>query len=174
MPEKELYRGSAFSASVFAVLAGLAFLLSTGAVQEAARLRSAASEDQIQAFQSWNKLQALRVQDSLLQAQRQTLIALDRPPAPALDQDIERNHKEQDEVSREARQHEESLRRTQDRSARVARRSQRFAVAAGLFLIAVAVVSLAALDRARSLQSVAIVLAAAATVVLLDGFVLLF
>jgi hypothetical protein len=174
MPKNILHRLSASSASVFAVLAGLAFLLSMGAAREQDRLRSLSLASRFDALESWSQYHSLRVQDSLLQSQRQTLIALDRPPAAALDQDIERNHKEQDDVSREARSHEESSRRTQDRSDRLSRRFGRFAAATGLFLVAVAVASLAARDGPRSPSGIAIAFGAAAAILLLDGLLLLF
>jgi hypothetical protein len=169
---RDFLRSVSLSVAVLAVLAALSSFLSSSAVNAAILQKNEALSARNQAIDAWLQSQSRDLKAAVLTAQKQTLIAFDRPPAPSIDQDIERNRKEQEDNARQARALEDASKKHSESSENQISRYQRYFSAASLYLIAVAVAAVAALDRSRVLHLVALLLGVGASVLLLDGFLL--
>jgi hypothetical protein len=170
-PSAEAFvRTVALSTALIAVFAALAALKAGGTINEAILLKSEAMSLSTQAFDAWAQYQAKGVRTSVLKAEKQLLISLDRVPPPSLDDEMARYQKEQNEIFTAAKQKEEQSRRHSEEAEQLAHRHHRFAGAVTLLQIAVALSAIAALARSRAIWFLSLVTAGGGMVFYLDGF----
>lgn len=162
------------STALIAVLAAVAALQAGGTINEALLEKNEAMATRGEAFDLWAQYQAKGIRSALLKQEKQTLISLDRVPQASLDQDIARYQKEQEEISADARRHEDAGRRHSEESARFTHRHHRYASSVALMQIAVALSAIAALSRSRPLWGLSLLVAVSGAVFFADGFFLLF
>jgi hypothetical protein len=105
--DRGFLRRVSLSTALIAVLAAVAALQAGDTINEALLVKNDAMAVRTEAFDLWAQYQAKGIKASLLRAQKQTLISLDRVPQASLDSDVSRYQKEQDEIAAEARRKED-------------------------------------------------------------------
>jgi hypothetical protein len=172
--DRGFLRRVSLSTALIAVLAAVAALQAGATINEALLVKNDAMAVRTEAFDLWAQYQAKGIKQSLLKAQKQTLISLDRVPQASLDSDIARYQKEQDEIATEARRKEDESKRSVAEAAHFTHRHHRYASSVALMQIAVALSAIAALSRNRLLWALSILVALGGAAFFVDGFLLFF
>jgi hypothetical protein len=172
--DRGFLRRISVSTALIAVLAAVAALQAGSTINEALLLKNEAMGVRNEAFDLWAQYQAKGIKSALLKQQKQTLISLDHVPPAALDQDIARYQKEQDEIAADARHREDEGRRRSEQADHFTHRHHRYASSVALLQIAIALSAIAALSANRTLWLLSIVVALSGAVLFADGFLLLF
>jgi len=168
--DRRFLRTISLSTALIAVLAAIAALEAGATVNEALLLKNTAVGTRTQSFDGWAQYQAKGIKAAVLTSQKQLLIALGHPPSTLLDADVERYHREQEEISNEARSKEAEARRKDEEAEHLLHRHHRFAHSVTLLQIAVALSAIAALTKNRAMWAVSLLAAAAGTVLFAGGF----
>ena len=162
------------STALVAVIAAVAALQAGSTVNEALLRKNEAIAANTEAYDGWAQYQAKGIKADLLKAQKQLLISLDRVPAPALDEDMARYAKEQNEISSRAKAREAEAKRDSEEAEHLVHRHHRYASSVALLQIAVALSAIAALARNRPMWGLSLLFAAVGAAAFLDGFLLFF
>jgi hypothetical protein len=172
--DRGFLRRVSVSTALIAVLAAVAALQAGSTINEALLEKNEAMAVRNEAFDLWAQYQAKGIKSALLKQQKQTLISLDHVPQPALDQDIARYQKEQDEIAADARRRDEAGRRRSEEADHFTHRHHRYASSVALLQIAVALSAIAALSKNRALWGLSILVALFGAALFADGFFLFF
>lgn len=172
--DRGFLRRVSLSTALIAVLAAVAALQAGDTINEALLVKNDSMAVRTEAFDLWAQYQAKGIKQSLLKAQKQTLISLDRVPQANLDADIARYQKEQEEIATEARRKENEAKRSIAEAAHFTHRHHRYASSVALMQIAVALSAIAALSRNRLLWTLSILVAVCGAAFFVDGFLLFF
>ena len=172
--DRGFLRRVSVSTALVAVLAAVAALQAGSTINEALLRKNEAMAVRTEAFDLWAQYQAKGIKSAILKDQKQTLISLDRVPQPALDQDIARYQKEQEDIAADARRREDTGKRRSQEADHFTHRHHRYASSVALLQISVALSAIAALSRNRPLWTLSIAVALAGAVLFADGFLLLF
>lgn len=150
--EKEsgnLLRTIALTTALFAAFAAIASLQAGGTVNEALALKTEATQLQAQASDQWAYYQAKGIKAVTLQAQKNTLLALDKTVSAETDKNIERYTEQQ----KQAKDSAEELERKRDEKGREAdeliHHHHFYAFSVALLQVAIALGAVAALTRKR-------------------------
>ena len=172
--DRDFLRRISMSTALIAVLAAVAALQAGSTINEALLEKNEAMASRTEAFDLWAQYQAKGIRSAVLKDTKQTLISLDRVPQASLDQDIARYQKEQEDISADARRHEDAAKRRDEEADHFTHRHHRYASSVALLQIAVALSAIAALSKNRLLWTLSIAVAVAGAVLFADGFLLFF
>lgn len=172
--DRGFLRRISLSTALVAVLAAVAALQAGSTINEALLEKNESMAIRSEAFDLWAQYQAKGIKSAILKEQKQTLISLDHVPQPALDQDIARYQKEQDEIGADARRREDASRRRSEEADHFTHRHHRYASSVALLQVAIALSAIAALSKNRTLWALSILVALVGAAVFVDGFLLFF
>jgi hypothetical protein len=145
-----LLRTIALSTALFAALAAIVSLQAGASVNEALALKTEATRLQAEASDQWGYYQAKGLKSALVDAQRNSWVALDKTPPAQLATDAERYAADQ----KKSREKAEELERQRDEKSAegdaLMHRHHFFAESVALLQVAIALGAVAALTRKRA------------------------
>ncbi len=150
--EKEagsLLRTIALTTALFAALAAVASLQAGATVNEALALKTEATQLQAQASDQWAYYQAKGIKAVVLEAEKNSLIALDKTPAPEALKNIDRYADEQKQAKEKAEELEHKRDEKGNEADELIHHHHYYAFSVALLQVAIALGAVAALTRKR-------------------------
>jgi glucan-binding YG repeat protein len=150
--EKEsgsLLRTIALTTALFAAFAAVASLQAGSTVNEALALKTESTQLQAQASDQWAYYQAKGIKSVVLEAQKNTLLALDKAPSADAEKTIQRYKDEQNEARKSAEELEHKRDERDKEANELIHHHHYYAFSVALLQVAIALGAVAALTRKR-------------------------
>jgi hypothetical protein len=163
-----------FSTALIAVLAAIAALESGAFSNEALIQKNEALLAQAQASDQWAYYQAKSVKAAIYSSQAAAALSSNPDLAKKAQQQADRYSKEEEEISKSAKEREKEVAEKGELSAISMEHHHRFAYSVTMFQISIALAAVAALSKQKGVWFAGLVVAAAGLIYFADGFRLFF
>ena len=163
-----------FSTALIAVLAAIAALESGAFSNEALIQKNEALLAQAQASDQWAYYQAKSVKAAIYSSQAAATQSSNPDLAKKAQQQADRYSKEEEEISKSAKEREKEVAEKGELSAISMEHHHRFAYSVTMFQISIALAAVAALSKQKGVWFAGLVVAAAGLIYFADGFRLFF
>jgi len=163
-----------FSTALIAVLAAIAALESGAFSNEALIQKNEALLAQAQASDQWAYYQAKSVKAAIYSSQAAVAQSSNPDLAKKAQQQADRYSKEEEEISKSAKEREKEVAEKGELSAISMEHHHRFAYSVTMFQISIALAAVAALSKQKGVWFAGLVVAAAGLIYFVDGFRLFF
>ena len=163
-----------FSTALIAVLAAIAALESGAFSNEALIQKNEALLAQAQASDQWAYYQAKSVKAAIYSSQAAAAQSSNPDLAKKAQQQADRYSKEEEEISKSAKEREKEVAEKGELSAISMEHHHRFAYSVTMFQISIALAAVAALSKQKGVWFAGLVVAAAGLIYFADGFRLFF
>ena len=163
-----------FSTALIAVLAAIAALESGAFSNEALIQKNEALLAQAQASDQWSYYQAKSVKAAIYSSQAAAALSSNPDLAKKAQQQADRYSKEEEEISKSAKEREKEVAEKGELSAISMEHHHRFAYSVTMFQISIALAAVAALSKQKGVWFAGLVVAAAGLIYFADGFRLFF
>src|SRR5215470_6723794 len=163
-----------FSTALIAVLAAIAALESGTFANEALVQKNEALLAQAQASDQWAYYQAKSVKAAIYSSQAAAAQSSNPDLAKKAQQQADRYSKEEEEISKSAKEREKEVAEKGELSAISMEHHHRFAYSVTMFQISIALAAVAALSRQKGVWFAGLIVAVAGVIYFLDGFRLVF
>jgi uncharacterized protein DUF4337 len=163
-----------FSTALIAVLAAIAALESGAFANEALIQKNEALLAQAQASDQWAYYQAKSVKAAIYSSQAAATQSSNPDLANKAQQQADRYSKEEEEISKGAKEREKEVAEKGELSAISMEHHHRFAYSVTMFQISIALAAVAALSKQKGVWFAGLVVAAAGLIYFADGFRLFF
>ena len=163
-----------FSTALIAVLAAIAALESGAFANEALIQKNEALLAQAQASDQWAYYQAKSVKAAIYSSQADVTKSSNPDLANKAQQQADRYSKEEEEISKAAREREKEIAEKAELSTTSMEHHHRFAYSVTMFQISIALAAVAALSKQKGVWFGGLVVAAAGLIYFVDGFRLFF
>ena len=163
-----------FSTALIAVLAAIAALESGAFSNEALIQKNEALLAQAQASDQWAYYQAKSVKAAIYSSQAAAAQSSNPDLAKKAQQQADRYSKEEEEISKAAKEREKEVAEKGELSAISMEHHHRFAYSVTMFQISIALAAVAALSKQKGVWFAGLVVAAAGLIYFADGFRLFF
>ena len=163
-----------FTTALIAVLAAIAALESGAFSNEALIQKNEALLAQAQASDQWAYYQAKSVKAAIYSSQAAAALSSNPDLAKKAQQQADRYSKEEEEISKSAKEREKEVAEKGELSAISMEHHHRFAYSVTMFQISIALAAVAALSKQKGVWFAGLVVAAAGLIYFADGFRLFF